>query len=152
MQEGRQRQEVEILRDIFKTYFDCTIQLLSKCKGNTPKDKYSLYLLPLILPCLMQASRHSHCRAWLNASLGKIFAFAHLCFHFRLPFPLAFGCIKQAKAKIGCINHYLLYANLRKPGKLSLSKERWQSQAKGSVFLKLLALTLASQWPEVAPL
>ena len=43
---GRQRQEVEILKDIFKTYFDfdSACQLLSKCKGNTPKDKYSLYI------------------------------------------------------------------------------------------------------------
>ena len=37
-------QEVELLRDMFKTKFDldCTIQMLSKKGGNTPKDKYSL--------------------------------------------------------------------------------------------------------------
>lgn len=49
-------QEVELLRDIFKVKFnlDCTIQLLSKKGGNTPKDKYSLYIKVSSLPRLIE--------------------------------------------------------------------------------------------------
>lgn len=49
-------QEVELLRDIFKTKFDldCTIQLLSKAGGNTPKDKYSIYIKVSSLPKLRE--------------------------------------------------------------------------------------------------
>lgn len=47
-------QEVELLRDIFKSKFDldCTVQLLSKKGGNTPKDKYSLYIKVASMPKL----------------------------------------------------------------------------------------------------
>jgi len=47
-------QEVELLRQMFKSKFDldCTIQLLSKGKGNTPKDKYSIYFKVASLPKL----------------------------------------------------------------------------------------------------
>jgi hypothetical protein len=39
---------------MFKTKFDldCTVQLLSKGKGNTPKDKYSIYIKVASLPKL----------------------------------------------------------------------------------------------------
>lgn len=49
-------QEVELLRDMFKTKFDldCTIQHLSKKGGNTPKDKYSLYIKVASLPRLRE--------------------------------------------------------------------------------------------------
>lgn len=49
-------QEVQLLRDIFKTNFDldCTIQLLSKCKANSPKDKYSIYIKVASLPRLRE--------------------------------------------------------------------------------------------------
>lgn len=49
-------QEVELLRDMFKTKFDldCTIQLLSKKGGNNPKDKYSLYIKVASLPRLRE--------------------------------------------------------------------------------------------------
>jgi hypothetical protein len=57
-----------------------------------------------------------------------------------LPFPFAF------QRSVALIIQMTCRPALKpsRPGKLSLSKERWQSQAKGSVFLKLLALTLAS--------
>jgi hypothetical protein len=47
-------QEVELLRDIFKTKFnlDCTIQLLTPKGGNRPKDKYSIYFKVCSLPKL----------------------------------------------------------------------------------------------------
>jgi len=47
-------QEVQLLSHMFKTKFDldCTIQLLSKGKGNTPKDKYSIYIKVASLPKL----------------------------------------------------------------------------------------------------
>lgn len=49
-------QEVELLRKTFKTKFnlDCTIQLLTKKGGNTPKDKYSLYIKVSSLPRLRE--------------------------------------------------------------------------------------------------
>jgi len=49
-------QEVELLRDTFKAKFnlDCTIQLLTKKGGNTPKDKYSLYIKVSSLPRLRE--------------------------------------------------------------------------------------------------
>jgi LAGLIDADG DNA endonuclease family len=49
-------QEVDLLRDIFKTKFDldCTIQLLSKGGGNRPKDKYSMYFKVASLPKLRE--------------------------------------------------------------------------------------------------
>jgi hypothetical protein len=49
-------QELELLRDIFKTNFDldCTIQLLSKRGGNRPKDKYSMYFKVASLPKLRE--------------------------------------------------------------------------------------------------
>jgi LAGLIDADG DNA endonuclease family len=49
-------QEVELLRDIFKAKFnlDCTIQLLSKKEGNTPKDKYAIYIKVSSLPRLRE--------------------------------------------------------------------------------------------------
>ena len=49
-------QEVELLRDTFKAKFnlDCTIQLLTKKGGNTPKDKYSLYIKVSSLPKLRE--------------------------------------------------------------------------------------------------
>jgi hypothetical protein len=45
-------QEVELLSQMFKTKFDldCTVQFLSKGKGNTPKDKYSIYIKVASLP------------------------------------------------------------------------------------------------------
>jgi LAGLIDADG DNA endonuclease family len=49
-------QEVELLRNIFKTKFDldCTVQLLSKGKENTCKDKYSIYFKVISLPKLRE--------------------------------------------------------------------------------------------------
>lgn len=49
-------QEVELLSQMFKTKFDldCTVQLLSKGKGNTPKDKYSISLKVASLPKLRE--------------------------------------------------------------------------------------------------
>ena len=49
-------QEVELLSQMFKTKFDldCTVQLLSKGKGNTPKDKYSIYFKVASLPKLRE--------------------------------------------------------------------------------------------------
>lgn len=49
-------QEVELLRKIFKTKFDldCTVQLLSKGKENTSKDKYSIYFKVVSLPKLRE--------------------------------------------------------------------------------------------------
>ena len=48
-------QEVQLLSQMFKTKFDldCTIQLLSK-KGNTPKDKYLIYIKVASLPKLRE--------------------------------------------------------------------------------------------------
>jgi len=39
-------QEMELLVNTFKSKFnlDCTVQKLSKSKGNSSKDKYSLYI------------------------------------------------------------------------------------------------------------
>ena len=41
---------------MFKTKFglDCTVQKLSKGKGNSPKDKYSLYIKVASLPRLRE--------------------------------------------------------------------------------------------------
>jgi hypothetical protein len=41
---------------MFKTKFglDCTVQHLSKGKGNTPKDKYSIYFKVKSLPKLRE--------------------------------------------------------------------------------------------------
>lgn len=49
-------QEVQLLRDIFKTNFDldCTIRLLSKGKGDNPKNKYSLYIKVASMPRLRE--------------------------------------------------------------------------------------------------
>ena len=49
-------QEVELLREMFKIKFDldCTVQMLSKKGGNTPKDKYSLYIKVASLPRLRE--------------------------------------------------------------------------------------------------
>ena len=49
-------QEVELLKEIFKVKFDldCRIQMLSKKGGNTPKDKYSIYIRVSSLPKLRQ--------------------------------------------------------------------------------------------------
>lgn len=49
-------QEVELMRNIFKTKFDldCTVQLLSKGKENTSKDKYSIYFKVISLPKLRE--------------------------------------------------------------------------------------------------
>ena len=57
-------QEVQLLSQMFKTKFDldCTIQLLSK-KGNTPKDKYLIYikvasLKELVLPYMIPSMKY----------------------------------------------------------------------------------------------
>ncbi|KAG0122687.1 laglidadg DNA endonuclease [Tuber indicum] len=49
-------QEVEFLVQMFNTKFglDCTVQKLSKGKGNTPKDKYSIYIKVASLPRLRE--------------------------------------------------------------------------------------------------
>lgn len=50
------RQEVELLNQMFKTKFglDCTVQKLSKGKGGSTKDKYSLYIKVASLPRLRE--------------------------------------------------------------------------------------------------
>lgn len=50
------RDEVALLVDMFSTKFglNCTIQLLSKKGGNTPKDKYSIYIKVDSLPRLRE--------------------------------------------------------------------------------------------------
>lgn len=51
-------QEVELLSQMFKTKFDldCTVQFLSKGKGNTPtgSDKYAIYIQVASLPKLRE--------------------------------------------------------------------------------------------------
>lgn len=51
-----ERQEVELLRDIFFTKFnlDCTIQLLTKKGVKNPNDKHSLYIKVASLPLLRE--------------------------------------------------------------------------------------------------
>ena len=50
------KEEVQLLSQMFKTKFDldCTVQLLSKGEGNTPKDKYSIYIKVASLPKLKE--------------------------------------------------------------------------------------------------
>jgi hypothetical protein len=47
---------VELLSQMLKTKFglDCTVQHLYKGKGNTPKDKYSIYFKVKSLPKLRE--------------------------------------------------------------------------------------------------
>jgi len=50
------REEVELLKSMFETKFglNCTVQLLSKKGGNTPKDKYSIYVKVASIPKLRE--------------------------------------------------------------------------------------------------
>src|SRR5690606_41609473 len=50
------KEEVELLKSMFETKFglNCTVQLLSKKGGNTPKDKYSIYVKVSSLPKLRE--------------------------------------------------------------------------------------------------
>ena len=50
------KEEVELLKNMIETKFglNCTIQLLSKKGGNTPKDKYSLYFKVVSFPKLKE--------------------------------------------------------------------------------------------------
>ena len=49
-------QEIELFREIFKSKYnlDCTVQLLFKKGGQTPKDKYSLYIKRTSMPKLRE--------------------------------------------------------------------------------------------------
>ena len=50
------KEEVELLISMFETKFGlkCTAQLLSKKGGNTPKDKYSIYVRAASFPKLKE--------------------------------------------------------------------------------------------------
>lgn len=50
------KEEVELLRSMFETKFglNCTVQFLSKKGGNTPRDKYSIYVKVSSLPRLRE--------------------------------------------------------------------------------------------------